>query len=293
MNQIKKILALSRPVLLIFSMLAYGSGLGIARYLGATLLPEPQFVGGVVVILFLVTSGFLTEYFRPANEPIHPGETSKEREDLRFLLLYSSLGLLAIVSVLVFFLARAGFLNIEVIAILVLFLILALANAVPPFRLVNRGLGELSTAIQISSLTPTLAFLLQFGKFHRLITLYTFPLLLLGLAYFLALNFPVYAEDMKYERKSMLISLTWQLGVPIHNAFMIVGYIFFAIIPFFGVPIKLVWPALLTLPIAAYQVFALRNLADGAKPAWSIFAATATAIYGLTIYLIALTFWLH
>jgi 1,4-dihydroxy-2-naphthoate octaprenyltransferase len=293
MNQIQKIIVLGRPVQLIFSLLAYGFGLGIARYLGATLLPEPQFFGGVIVILLLVISGFLTEYFRPVNEPIIKGETRKEREELRSRLLYLSLGFLVTGSLLVFFLARAGTMNFEAVVILVLFILLALANAVPPFRLVNRGLGELSTAIQISSLTPTLAFLLQFGKFHRILSIYTLPLLLLGLAYFLSLNFPVFAEDLKYERRSMLISLTWQRAVPIHNALLIGAYVFFAIIPIFGVPFQLVWPALLPMPIAAFQVFALRNLVDGAKPVWSVFVATATAIYGLTLYLLALTFWLH
>jgi 1,4-dihydroxy-2-naphthoate octaprenyltransferase len=293
MPLIRKIFILARPVQLLFGLLAYGLGLGLARYLGATLFPEPQFSGGVIIVLLLTASNLLMEYFRPPNEPISPGETRKEREELRSYLLISSVSFIACVAILVFLLNREGFIRVEAALILALFIVLALANAVPPFRLVNRGLGELSTSIQIASLSPSLGFLFQFGSLHRLLTIYTVPLLLLALAYFLALNFPAYADDLKYERRSLLMSLTWQRAVPIHNVLLVAAYLYFAAIPFLGVPVGLVWPALLTLPIASYQVFALRSLAEGAKPIWSIFIASATAIFGLTTYLVALTFWLR
>ena len=90
-----------------------------------------------------------------------------------------------------------------------------------------------------------------------------------------------------------MLSLTWQRAVPLHNSLLIAAYLFFAGIPFLGVPIGLVWPAFISLPIAAYQVYTLRNLADGAKPIWPVFITTATAIFGITSYLIALTFWLR
>jgi len=293
MHLIRKMFILARPIQLLFGLLAYGLGLGLARYLGSTLLTEPQFFCGVIIVLLLAASNLLIEYFRPPNEPINPGETRKEREELRSYLLISSISFIASVAILVFLLNRDGFIRVETALILALFIILALVNAVPPFRLINRGLGELSTSIQIASLAPSLGFLFQFGSLHRLLTIYTVPLLLLALAYFLAVNFPAYADDLKYERRSLLMSLTWQRAVPIHNVLLVVAYLYFAAIPFLGVPVGLVWPALLTLPIAAYQVFTLRNLAEGAKPIWSIFLATATAIFGLTTYLIALTFWLR
>jgi hypothetical protein len=63
--------------------------------------------------------------------------------------------------------------------------------------------------------------------------------------------------------------------------------------PFFGVSFGLVWPALLTLPLAAWQIFTLHNIANGAAPLWSVFKVTAFAIVGLTAYLLALAFWLR
>jgi 1,4-dihydroxy-2-naphthoate octaprenyltransferase len=293
MSQFRNIINFIRPIQLLFSLLTYGLGLGLARYLGATLSVEPQFGGGVIVILLLSTSNLLTEYFRPLNEPMGSSGIRIEREELRAYILVVSISLISTVAIMIFLLIRDGFMHAEAAIITLLFIVLASANAIPPIRLVNRGIGEILTSIQISSLTPSLAFLLQFGSLHRLLTIYTIPLFLLVLAYFLALNFPAYAEDLKYERRSMLISLTWQRAVPLHNLLLITAYLFFASIPFLGVPIELVWPAFLSLPIAAYQVYTLRNLADGAKPIWPVFITSATAIFGITSYLIALTFWLR
>ena len=293
MNQIQKILILTRPVNLIFALLTYGLGLGIARYLGATLYPEPQIFGGVIILLIMAASALLVEYFRPGNEPIFPDETRKERAEMRSRLLAISITMLGTAALLAILLRSAGYIQLESAIFLVLFVLLALMNAVPPVRLVNRGLGELSTAIQVASLSPTLAFLLEYNNLHRILAIYTLPMLLLALAYFLASNFPAYADDLKYERRSLLISLTWQRAVPIHNSLLIGAYLFFACIPFLGVPLQLVWPALLSLPVAAYQVFTLRNLSDGAKPNWPVFMAAATAIFGLTAYSLTLTFWLR
>lgn len=293
MNQLRHLLGFTRPIQLLFALLTYGFGLGLARYLGASLVPESQFFGGLIVILLLIVSSLLVEYFHPINEPIVVGETRKEREELRSLLLIVSLFFLAAAGVLIFLLQRDGFLRPDTFLLLVGFILLALANAVPPVRLVNRGLGELSLALLIANFTPGLAFLLQADKLHRLLTLFSFPLFLIALACFLALNFPAYAEDLKYERRSLLMRLGWQRAVPIHNSLLVIAYLFLASVPFFGVKFGLIWPALLALPLAAYQVYTLRNIAEGAKPLWPVFVATSTAIFGLTAYLLTLAFWLR
>jgi 1,4-dihydroxy-2-naphthoate octaprenyltransferase len=289
----RNLLRFVHPVQLLLALLTYGLGLGLARYLGASLQPAPQFLGGFIVVFLLTASSLLTAYFRPFNEPLVVDEARREREDLRSLLLIVSLILLGVTAILVFLLQRGGFLHLDTFLLLAGLLLLALANAVPPVRLVNRGLGELSLSILIASLTPTFAFLLQAERLHRLLTLFTFPLFLLSIAYFLALNFPAYADDLKYERRSLLASLGWERAVPIHNSLLVLAYLFLAVIPFLGAPFSLVWPALLTLPLAAWQVFTLRGIAEGAKPLWPLFITLATAILGLTAYLLTLTFWLR
>ncbi len=292
MPQLRHILQLTRPLHLFLALLNYTLGLGLARYLGTSLLPEAQFLGGTIVILLLAASGLFLAAFRPFNQPIVPGETPTEREALRRLILAFGVAFLAAAGMFFFLLQRAGLIHLDSGLMLAVFVVLALANALPPVRLTNRGFGEIADAFLVASLAPTLAFFLQTGSFHRLLSLFTFPLFLIALACFLALNFPTYADDLKYERRSLLIALTWQQAVPIHNLLLISAYLLLAAGPLFGISFGLVWPALLAFPLAAYQIFALRNIANGAAPLWAVFKITAIAIVGLTAYLLALTFWL-
>ena len=288
----KKFFPLTRPLHLILTLLTYALGLGIARYLGTTLRIESQLLGGVILVFILAAAGLFTVYFRPFNEPIVVGETLAEREALQRLLLAFGLAFLAVAGVFVFLLQRLGLINLEAGLLFVTFVVAALANALPPLRLTTRGFGELIDAFLIASLAPTIAFFLQVGDFHRLLTLFTFPLFLIFLACFLALDFPAYADDIKYERHSLLTALTWQQALPIHNLLLIAAYILLMAGPVLGISFALIWPVLLTAPVAAYQIFTLRNISNGVAPFWSAFKITAIAMMTLAAYLMVLAFWL-
>lgn len=286
------LLRFTRPIHLVLVLFTYTLGLGITRYLGTTIIAETQFVGGAVLVLLLAASGLLMAAFRPFNEPLIPGETKQERDTLRRRLLAFGVGCMGVAGILIFSLHRAELIQLDDTLLLALFAGVALANALPPARLSNRGFGEMADAFLIASFAPTIAFFLQVGSFHRLLTLFTFPLFLIFVACFLALDFPAYAEDVKYERRSLLTSLTWQQAIPIHRLLMIAAYAVLAFTPFLGVSFGLVWPVLLTAPLAAYQIFMLYNISNGAMPLWAVFRLLALAIMGLTAYLMVMAFWL-
>jgi len=293
MNQLVNIVRFTRPLYLGLTVLAYMLGLGIARYLGTALRPDMQLIGGMMTILLLAASGLFVAAFRPFDEPLLVGETRAERETLHRRLLAFGTAFLGMAGMLFFLLLRSGLIQPESGLLLGAFAALALANALPPLRLANRGFGEPVDAFLIASLTPTLAFFLQTGEFHRLLSLITFPLFLISLACFLALDFPKYAEDLKYERRSLLTALTWQQAIPIHHLLLAAAYSLLAAGPFLGISFELVWPALLTLPLAAYQAFVLRNIGNGAAPLWNVFKVVTVAVAGLTSYLLALAFWIN
>ncbi len=71
------------------------------------------------------------------------------------------------------------------------------------------------------------------------------------------------------------------------------GYGLLAAAPLLGFSYSLLWPAFLTLPFAALQIFWLRNIALGARPIWSMLSANAVSIFGLTAYFVMIAFWLH
>lgn len=293
MPSLTTLLRLTRPLHLLLGLLTYGLGLGIARYLGGLLQPLLQIAGGVSLLLLLAASNLLIEYFRPFNEPIFPDETRQQREALRPLALIISAAFIAAAALLAFLLYLQGRLLMNNAFLVVLYLLLCISLAVPPARLVERGIGEIITAFLLAVLTPAIAFLMVFPDLHPFLTGFTFPLFLLALAWQLAISFEQYPDHLKYERRVLLMRLSWQRAVPIHNGLLITAYFFLAVLPFLGVPFALTWPSLLPLPIAAWQILILRNIADGAKPVWSALNIAAAVIFGLTAYLITITFWLR
>src|SRR5258706_15858400 len=110
MTQFRYILRLTRPVQLLFILLTYSLGMGIARYLGVTLRPVPQFAGAAILLLLLAASSLLSVYFRPFNEPLLPGTelTPREQQQLRTLLLALAAAFVGVAVVVVFFLLPAA-----------------------------------------------------------------------------------------------------------------------------------------------------------------------------------------
>lgn len=287
------LLRLSRPLILVFVALTYALGAGIAHYLGV-----PQrllaFWLGLVSLLFLQAGmGWLTEAFRPLVEPLGGGNTQAEQPALRKATLLAALAALSCAAVMVLLLARTNNLPPAGFLFLVLSLLLALAYTMPPVRLVNAGFGELALAVQISMFAPALGFVLQEGTYHRLVAIVSFPLTLLALACFVALDFPTYAADQKYDRRTLARRMGWERAVLFHHGLILGAYLLLAASPLLGLAGGLVWPAFLTFPFALLQIYTLRNLALGAKPNWRLLNVNALAVFGLCAYLLTFAFWLR
>lgn len=285
-------LKLSRPIHLLFAALTYFLGASIADYLGETFRAGPFWLGLLGVLLAQLTMSLLPEVFRFDAEPLAEGETRSQRQTLRNNLLYISLGGLASLALIFYALFATDQLPPSSFLFLGLSLVILLAYSVPPFRLANRGFGELLLAIHLAYVIPSIAFILQSGDTHRFLAL-TIPLTFLAFAYFLVTNFQSFAQDQKYGRVTFLTRLGWERVVPLHHIFLVFAYIFFLAMLPFGLPLSVLWPAFLTLPFAVYQIVQLRNIALGLPPNWKILNATALAVFGLTAYFLALTFWIR
>lgn len=293
MNRILTILRLSRPLYLFLAALTYVLGAGIARYLGNQYNPSVFWLGMLAILVAQLSMSLLVEVFRPFNEPIVPDETRAERKAIQDAALYISLAALTAAGVIAFLLFRDRSLAGSSILFLATSLLVIVIYSVPPLRLVTKGFGEFLLAIQLAYLVPSIGFLLQAGNVHRLIIVITIPLSVLAFAAFVALDFPAYAEDIKYERDTFLTRLGWERTVPLHHALIIAAYFLFAAAPLLGFSLGLLWPAFLTLPFALLQIYSLHNIALGAKPVWNLLMANAIALLGLTAYFLTLTFWLR
>jgi 1,4-dihydroxy-2-naphthoate octaprenyltransferase len=277
MNTFRKLLRISHPIHLILAALTYTLGAGISHYLGHAMNTVVFGLGFLAVLSIQAASAWLVEYFHLPLTPHLAGETPREREHFRVDLLQASYASLTLSGAIVISLLVTGRLTVPagfLVGVIVLFLI---AYALPPMHLAERGYGELILAIYLGTLLPALAFLLQSGEFHRLLTFTTFPLSLLALAYFLVGDFPTYAADQK-------------LG---HHILILAAFLFFATAPFFGFPWGLVWPVFVVLPFAALQIIWLQRISLGGRTLWNFLTNLALATFGLSAYLLAFTFWIR
>ncbi len=286
-------LKFSRPLHLLFAALTYLLGASIPAYLGRPFQPVTFALGLAGVLLAQAGMALLGEVFRPHNEPLIEGETPKQKETLRNNMMILSIGMLA-TDAIIAFIAHLNFaLTLPTFYFLLTSIILILVFAIPPFRLINRGFGELALALHVAYVIPSIGYLFQTGENSRLLTLLLIPLTALALVYFLVANFVTFSNDQKYERGTLLRLLTWERAVPLHHSLVAFAYLMFALVPLFGYSVKLVAPAFLTLPFAIFQIFQLRAIANGSPPNWRLLTSTALAVFGLTTYFLTLTFWLR
>lgn len=287
----------ARPWSLLAGLLLYAVGGGIASYLGESINWPAYWMGQAALLLLLLSGGFLNEYFARAGQP--PFETGPRRPSSedgsspppRGIFLQIAATTLTAGAVLTVLLLSEGSLGPGGVLFLGIALLFVILYAAPPFRLVDRGYGELVMAVLLANLFPALAFLLQTGQLHRLLALLTFPLTFLLLASALARSLPDYLDDLKHDRRTMLVRLGWQRGMNLHNMLIASAYLLLAASLLFGLPWRLVYPAFLALPVGLFQVWQMNSIAGGAPPRWRLLALTAAATVGLTAYFMILALW--
>lgn len=290
---VRKIFSLSHPLNLLLALLTYVLGASIPVYLGR-LFDLVSFWLGLAVILFAQwTMNLLAEAFRPHNEPLIEDETPGEKETLRNNLLYVAYASLGVSVAMIFLLFINKSLPASSFFFFLLSLILIILYAIPPFRLLDHGFGELVLAAHIAYVIPSIGFLLEFKETHRLLAFVTVPLISLALAYFLVLNFPTFSVDQKYQRATLLRRLSWEVAVPLHHSLIIFAYACFAAVPLFGFSMSLTSRAFLTLPFALFQIYQLGSIARGNPPNWRLLTFTAFSVFFLTVYFLIVTFWVE
>jgi len=285
-------LRLTRPLHLLLAALTYAFGTSLADYLGKPFRADSFWLGFVMILLIQLTMGLLSEVYRPYNEPLVENETRADKFKLRNNMLYVSMASLASIAVIAYILFNAKHLSLSTFYFLILSIVIVLIYSIPPFRLINRGFGEILLAVQIAYVFPSIAFTLQTGATHPFLAL-AIPLTFLAFSHFIVMNFRSFAQDEKYNRVTFLTRLGWERVIPLHHIFVLFAYIFFLVMPAFGLPLNLIWSAFLTLPFALFQINQMRNLALGLPPNWTLLTATTLAVFGLTTYFLTLTFWIR
>jgi len=283
---------LLRPLLVLLAALFYLLGAGIADYLGIDFVQDAFWLGLLWTILLQLTVLLLARAF--ARQALFAGAPTSPAEQARLpmrLALAAGVLLISIAGTTVLMQQRSV-ITAPIYFIQIAAVLLVLGYSVPPLRLNQTGFGELLLAIVMAVIPPAHAFLLQAGDYHRLLSLVTFPLLLLSLAWLLALSFQSFATDQKYDRRTLLRMLGWERAVPLHHALILSSYGLWLMGPLVGISLRILWPAFLGAPFAILQILVMQSIAAGGRPNWTLLTATSTAVVGLTVYFLTVSFWL-
>jgi 1,4-dihydroxy-2-naphthoate octaprenyltransferase len=290
---------MSRPLFLLGGALVYALGAGVARFLGVETNWGYYLLGQLYVSVMQLSAHYLNEYFDAPADSQNPNRTpfsggsgavgdGKLARNAALLAALTTLTILASLTVLII-----EFVQVDGLLVLIIGLAFlgSFFYSAPPIQLVRSGYGELSTSIVVASLVPLFAFILQYGEFHRLIAMSTFPLLALHMAMILAFEFPDYATDLKFNKRTLLVRLGWERGMVLHNTLILGGFLLIGIAASFGLPLPIALPAFLPLPLGLLQIWQMRRIAAGAKPNWRALGLTAVVLFASVTYLIAFAFW--
>jgi 1,4-dihydroxy-2-naphthoate polyprenyltransferase len=299
METIILMIRMARPHFLLGGFLLFALGAGIARFLGTPIDWGTYLAGQAWVTLMQLSTHLLNEYFNsPADinnknrtpfsggsGAIGPGKLPRSAA-----LWGAAASLAAAASFTVILLQQISF-SPALVMVMVLIFLGAFFYAVPPISLESTGYGELTTSFLVASLVPAFGLLLQYGELHRLLAMTTFPLTLLHLAMLLAFELPDYANDLKYDKRTMLVRLGWERGMRLHNFAVILAYFFLTLAILLRMPLAVGGPALLTLPLGVLQIWYMNRIAAGIKPNWTALTLSAIATFTLMGYLFAYSLW--
>jgi 1,4-dihydroxy-2-naphthoate octaprenyltransferase len=293
---------LSRPDLLLADIFIGLMGLGIARYLNFRIDWILFWLGTAWVMAVQLGAVYLHQYFdlriesdRESHTRLFAGNPvlgSGEEKLPRSTALNLGLAVLAIAGAISVMLFRYPGFGFAAALLMGLTLTGALAYSLPPLRLARSGYGELLVAVFFGYLVHSLAFVLQAGIPHRLVTMVALPLILLITAAQLALAFPGYAADQKYGRMNLLQKIGWQNAVAVHNSLIMLAYLSLAGAAVLGFPRSVGLRAVWSFPLAFVPVWLLSRIASGAKPIWSTLRMSEIALIAVMVASFTISFWI-
>jgi 1,4-dihydroxy-2-naphthoate octaprenyltransferase len=294
-----RFLQLTRPLFLLGVAIVYALGAGIARYLGMDINWNAYLLGQAWVTLLQLSAQYFNEYYNAPADQVNPNRTwltggsgalgpGKLPRNVALMAALVCLAFLASLTVVVVSQLSPP---PEAFLIMGLAFLGALFYSNPPFSLESSGYGELTTSVMVGFLVPAFAFILQYGEIHRLVAMCAFPLTAAHMAMLLALELPDYSTDLKFEKRTLMIRLGWQNGMFLHNLLILSIYLLLLLARALGLPSFALIAGMLSLPLGLFQIWQMRQIANGARVNWNALTVGAVALFAALSYLLAYAFW--
>ena len=176
--------------------------------------------------------------------------------------------------------------------LLLLAIFLAWNYSSPPLWLNRRGLGEISAALLVPGLTTLLSFQVQTGRLALLPILAVVPLCFFQFAMLLSVNFPDAAGDTLVNKRTLVVIYGARRTATLFLVVLACPYLLLPLLVWLGLPLAVAFAVLLTLPIAAWQGWRIRQGAATdpdrweALAFWSIGLLMTTALLETAVFLV-------
>jgi len=168
------------------------------------------------------------------------------------------------------------------VPLVILLIGLAWSYSAPPLRLLARGLGELTTALVVTLLTPLLGFYLQCGVFERLPFLACVPLAGLQLAMLLTIELPDAAGDALTGKRTLVVRWGAKWSGRLGAALLAAAFCALPLLWWGGLPWTVAASAGPLAPFAAWQAARLWRAELIVAPRWESLATASVALLFLT-----------
>lgn len=300
-SNLRLFIRLTRPLFPLDVMVIYALGAGIAKYLGSTVSWRAYLLGQAWVTLLQLSTQYLNEYYNAPADQTNPNRTfltggsnalGPGKLPRRVALMAATVCLALLASLTVILMSTVSLSPITYV-IMAAALLGSLLYSVPPVSLQASGYGELTTSVIVGFLVPAFAFVLQQGDLHRLVAMAGFPLVAANMATLIAFTLPDYLNDLKHDKRTLMVRMGWQNGMLMHNIMILASYLMIGIAWAFGFPPFAAIAGLLSLPVGLFQIWQMRRIANGAKVNWNALTIGAVAQSVVMAYLLTFAFWTH
>lgn len=266
-------LRLGRLHFLLGGVVLHLLGVSIALYSGATFNLSAVLWGQVVITAIQLMTHYANDYFdlEADQKNLTPTNWSGgsrvlvEAQLSRSTALVTALMLVAVAFIANLVLSTVIQPGITTFGLLLVAQALAWFYSAPPLRLHSRGVGELTTAILVTLLTPLTGYYLQMGTVDGLLLLAVFPLCCLQFAMLLSIEFPDAAGDRHVNKRTLIVQLGehraawWTIGA------VLLPYVSLPTLILLGLPLPAALAIGLTAPLGGWQFWRMWR-GDALKP---------------------------
>lgn len=277
MGKLVSFVQLGRPLFLTGGLIFNSLGVAIALYQGANFNLTTFIWGQIAITSIQLMTHYSNDYFDCAADranltPTQWSGGSRVLADgwlpARVALVTAvTLAFVALITIIILglFIQPAA----ATIPLLLLSLFLAWEYSAPPLRLHSRGLGELTVALIVPTLTPLVSFYLQTGQLAWLPLLATFPLACLQAAMIQVINFPDAAGDAQVGKRTLVVRLGQDRAVALYLVLFGLAYGSLPLLVWWGLPLLAATAVLLPLPLALWLAWQMHRFRQTGLARWN------------------------